>query len=101
MGQRHQLYYYVVHELLIKRKDRQDIIDQIREGKVQLVYDLTEFAGLDLEDCESSVQDTVLVHMYYYHPFNICLHTILHIMELIVLHILFRLIILLILLVLR
>uniref|UniRef100_A0A453MGF4 Uncharacterized protein n=1 Tax=Aegilops tauschii subsp. strangulata TaxID=200361 RepID=A0A453MGF4_AEGTS len=59
MGQRHQLYYYVVHELLIKRKDRQDIIDQIREEKVQLVYDLTEFAGLDLEDCESTVQDTV------------------------------------------
>lgn len=72
MGQRHELYYYVVHEVLIKRNERQAIIDLIREGKVQLVYDLTEFASLDLEDCEYTVQDTVLVRLYYYYPFNIC-----------------------------
>lgn len=59
MAQRHKLYYYIVHEELIEKKERKAIFKHIQEGRVRLFYDLTEFAALELEDCEYTVQDTV------------------------------------------
>lgn len=90
MAQRHKLYYYIVHEELIEKKERKAIFKHIQEGRVRLFYDLTEFAALELEDCEYTVQDTVLVSRVLLTSVKICFDIIIHIMELIILHSFFR-----------
>ena len=59
MSQRHELYYYIMHQVLVGKEQSEAVIEQIREGKVQLLHDLTEFAALDIAEFQYIVQDTV------------------------------------------